>query len=115
MNCSTRLKLFSYRRLTATTRPSCSLPEQRIEIEVQKKENQIFDGELSPRDIKSYGPLTVVNSAKSSISKFSRWVEIVSGFFKFHVTEDLNSKVGAPLFNVRLCIGIRGDALRETS
>lgn len=59
------------------------------------------------------GPLTIINSAKSSISKFLRRIEIVGGAFEFHVVEDLNSKEGAPLLNVRLCVGIRGDALRE--
>ena len=45
---------------------------------------------------------TIVHSAKTSISKFSRRVKIVGGFFKFGVAEDLNPKVGTRLCKVGL-------------
>lgn len=42
MNCSTRLKLFSYKRLTAILRPSWSLPENKLLRIVRKFSHQII-------------------------------------------------------------------------
>ena len=50
------------------------------------------------REERSY---TIVHSAKASLTKFSRGVKIVGGFFKFGVAEDLDPKVGTRLSKVR--------------
>lgn len=51
--------------------------------------------------------LTVVNGAEASISKNLGRIEIVSGFDKFFVAENLSSKVCTALFEIRIWRGVR--------
>lgn len=43
--------------------------------------------------------LTIVNSSKTSTSKFSGWIKIVGCIFKLLVTENSNSKVSTSILD----------------
>jgi hypothetical protein len=75
---------------------------QAIIIKIEKGDNKavIIIVQVAILQMISCHLLTMVNSAKPSISKFLRRIETISGFLKFTVAEHRHSKVGTALFKV---------------
>ena len=95
LNCSTRLSDLSYSRLTATARPSFNTPFRRNSQKCFYQNAKSFEVKVKKKSM----VLTIINSTEAAVSEFSR--EILSGFLEFFVAEDLDSKVGACVCDVR--------------